>query len=72
MRIGSLEDIIQRCHQRRTQPLQAKKTVVTPSTYKGIHHQFTVYCAQRYPVRLYDLEEAEDLVYACRRGFPTL
>ena len=58
MHIGSLEDIIQRCHQRRTQPLQAKKTVVTPSTYKGIHHQFTVYCAQRYPIKLYDLEEA--------------
>ena len=58
MRIGSLEEIIQRCHQRQTQPLQAKKTVVTPSTYKGIHHQFTVYCAQRYPIRLYDLEEA--------------
>ena len=58
MRIGSLEEIIQRCHQRQTEPLQAKKTVVTPSTYKGIHHQFTVYCAQRYPVRLYDLEAA--------------
>ena len=58
MNIGSLEDIIQRCHQRRTQPLEAKKTVVTPSTYKGIHHHFTVYCAQRYPIRLYDLEAA--------------
>ena len=58
MNIGALEEIIQRCHQRRAQPLQAKKTVVTPSTYKGIHHQFTVYCAQRYPIRLYDLEEA--------------
>ena len=58
MKIAPLEDIIQRCHQRRTHPLEAKKTVVTPSTYKGIHHHFTVYCAQRYPIRLYDLEEA--------------
>ena len=58
MNTGWLEDIIQRCHQRRTQPLEAKKTVVTPSTYKGIHHHFTVYCARRYPIRLYDLEEA--------------
>ena len=68
MNIGSLEDIIQRCHQRRTHPLQAKKTVVTPSTYKGIHHQFTVYCAQRYPVRLYDLEEAEISFMPVGRG----
>ena len=59
MKISSLEDIIQRCHQRHTQPLRQKKTIVTPSAYKGIHHQFTVYCAQRYPVRLYDLEEAD-------------
>ena len=58
MKISSLEDIIQRCHQRQTQPIRQKKTVVTPSAYKGIHHHFTVYCAQRYPVRLYDLEEA--------------
>ncbi len=53
-----LKDLIQRCHQRHEKPLRQKKTVVTPSVYKGIHHQFTVYCAQRYPVRLYDLEEA--------------
>ena len=56
--MNSLKDVIQHCHQRHERPLQKKKTVVTPSTYKGIHHQFTAYCAQRYPVRLYDLEEA--------------
>ncbi len=57
--MNALENIIQRCHQRHSQPLRQKKTVVTPSAYKGLHHHFTVYCAQRYPVRLYDLEEAE-------------
>ena len=56
--MNPLKNIIQRCHQRRIHPLQSRKTVVTPSTYKGIHHHFTVYCAQRYPIRLYDLEEA--------------
>ena len=56
--MNSLKDVIQRCHQRHVQPLLRKKTIVTPSTYKGIHHHFTAYCAQRYPVRLYDLEEA--------------
>ena len=56
--MNALKDILQRCHQRRKKPLRQKKTVVTPSAYKGIHHQFTVYCAQRYPIRLYDLEEA--------------
>ena len=58
MNINSLEDIIQRCHQRHSQPLRQKKTVVTPSVYKGLYYHFTVYCAQRYPVRLYDLEQA--------------
>ena len=58
MKISSLEDIIQRCHQRHTHPLRQKKTVVTPSAYKGLYYHFTVYCAQRYPVKLYDLEQA--------------
>ena len=56
--MNSLKDVIQRCHQRHVQPLQRKKTVVTPSVYKGLFYHFTVYCAQRYPVRLYDLEAA--------------
>ena len=58
MKTGSLKDIIQHCHQRHTQPLQQKKTVVTPSVHKGLYYHFTVYCAQRYPVSLYDLTEA--------------
>ena len=56
--MNSLKNIIQRCHQRHKKPLQPKKTVVTPSVYKGLYHHFTVYCAQRYPVTLYDLEAA--------------
>ena len=56
--MNSVKDIIQRCHQRHAQPLRQKKTVVTPSVYKGLFYHFTVYCAQRYPVRLYDLEQA--------------
>ena len=53
-----LEDIIQRCHQRHEKPLRQKKTIVRPSSYKGLFYHFTVYCAQRYPVKLYDLEQA--------------
>ncbi|MCY4553978.1 MAG: hypothetical protein OXC79_09915 [Candidatus Poribacteria bacterium] len=56
--MNTLIDIIQRCHQRHKNPLQQKKTVITPSVYKGLFHHFTVYCAQRYPVTLYDLETA--------------
>ena len=33
--------------------------MVTPALYKGLPYQFTVYCAHRYPVRLYDLEQAD-------------
>ena len=53
-----LKDIIQRCHQRREKPLRQRKTVITPAIYKGLLYHFTVSCAQKYPVRLYDLEQA--------------
>ena len=56
--IYSLKDVLQRCHQRREKPLRQKKTIVTPSTYKSLYYHFTVYCAAKTPVRLYDLEEA--------------
>ncbi len=56
--MNSLKDIIQRCHQRHKNPLQQRKTVVTPAIYKGLLYHFTAYCAHRYPVRLYDLEQA--------------
>ena len=58
MKTSSLKGIIQRCHQRHAQPLQQKKTIVTPSAYKGLAHHFTAYCSQRYPVNLYNLDEA--------------
>ena len=54
-----LKDIIQRCHQRHESPLRQRKTVITPALYKGLPYQFTVYCAHRYRVRLYDLEQAD-------------
>ena len=59
MNMNALKDVIQRCHQRYEKPLRHRKTVVTPSIYKGLLYHFTVYCARRYPVRLYDLEQAD-------------
>ena len=56
--MNALKDIIQHCHQWREKPLRQQKTIVTPSTYKGLLYHFTVYCAHRYPVRLSDLEQA--------------
>ena len=56
--MNALEDVIQHCHQRREKPLRHRKTIVTPSIYKGLLYHFTIYCARRYPVRLYDLEQA--------------
>ena len=57
--MNSLKDIIKRCHKRHEKPLQQRKTVVTPAIYKGLIYHFTAYCAHRYPVKLYDLEQAE-------------
>ena len=54
-----LKDIIQRCHQRHKKPLRQRKTNVTPALYKGLPYHFTVYCAWRYPVKLYELEQAD-------------
>ena len=31
---------------------------MAPALYKGVPYHFTVYCAHRYPVRLYELEQA--------------
>ena len=53
-----LENIIQRCHQRHEKPLRQRKTKVTPALHKGLPYNFTVYCAWRYPIRLYELEQA--------------
>ena len=54
----NLKDIIQRCHQRRKKPLRQLKNRVTPALYKGIPYRFTAYCAWRYHVNLYRLEQA--------------
>ena len=57
--MNSLKDIIQQCHQRNKKPFRQRRTVVTPALYKGLPYQFTVYCARKYPVNLYDLEQAD-------------
>ena len=57
----NLKNIIERCHERHKKPLRQRKTVVMPSLYntESYPYQITVYCAQRYPVRLADLEQAD-------------
>ena len=60
MIMNSLEDLIERCHQRHEKPLRQRRTVVTPALYNKSHsYQVTVYCAQRYPVLLADMEQAD-------------
>ena len=57
--MNSLKNLIQHCHKRHEKPLRQKKTLLLPATYKGVFYHFTVLCASRYPVKLYDLEHAE-------------
>ena len=57
--MNSLKDLIRYCHEHHEKPLRQRRTIVTPAPYMGLTYQFTVYCAHRYRVRLYDLEEAE-------------
>ena len=60
MAMNSLKDLVQRCHQRHEKPLRQRKTMATPTMYTKDHlHQYTVYCAHRYPVTLHDLEQAD-------------
>ncbi len=57
--MNSLKDIIERCHQRHQKPLQPRRSAATHWMYnKGYPHQYTVYCAHKYPVLLNDLEQA--------------
>ena len=58
MTINSLNTIIERCHQRHKNPLRQRKTVITPAPYKGLPYHYTVYCAHRCPMSLYNLEQA--------------
>ncbi len=53
------DDLIQRCHQRHQKSLRQQKTVATPAMLGATHrHQYTVYCAHKYPLLLDDLEQA--------------
>lgn len=58
--MNSLNNLIERCHERHEKPLRQRKTVVMPALYNnnGYPYQITVYCAQRYRVLLADLEQA--------------
>lgn len=57
--MNSLNSIIQQCHQRHEKSLRQRKTEATPAMYTKEHpHQYTVYCAHRYPVMLHELEQA--------------
>ena len=57
--MDSLKDIIERCHQRHRKPLQQRKTVATHWIYNTDYpHQYTVYCALKFPVLLNALEQA--------------
>lgn len=53
------KDIVQRCYERHKKPLRQRKGIATHCLYNiNYTHQFTVYCAHRYPVLLSDLEQA--------------
>jgi len=54
-----LKDLIKRCHERHEKPLKQRRTVGTSAPHKGLPYDFTVYCAYRYPVKLYELEESD-------------
>ncbi len=53
-----LDSLIERCHERHQNPLRQRKTKVTPALYKGLPYHFTVQCAYKYPIKLYELEQA--------------
>ena len=53
-----LQNLIERCHYRHQNSLRQRKTKATPALYKGIPYHFTVQCAYKYPIKLYELEQA--------------
>ena len=53
-----LQNLISRCHDRHQNPLKQRKTYSKPWFYKGYPDDFRVYCANKYPVMLHDLETA--------------
>lgn len=66
--INSLEDIIQRCHQRHKNPLPQRRTLITSTLYKGFLQYFRVRCAWKYPVDLYELKQANISCMPIGRG----
>ncbi len=60
MALISVDELLQRCHQRHKKPLRQRMTVATPTVYTKDHaHQYAIYCAHRHPVMLHDLEQAD-------------
>ena len=58
--MNTLQDLIERCHQRHAKPLRQRQTVAMPSMYtKGHFYQYSVYCARKCPMLLDDLETAD-------------
>ena len=54
----ALRDIIQRCHKQHNAALRQRRTVVTPVLHRDYPYHFIVRCGRGFPVRLYDLEQA--------------
>lgn len=53
------KDIVKRCQHRHNKPLKQRQGLATHCLYNmDYNHEFTVYCAQKYPVVLSDLERA--------------
>ena len=60
MALISVDELLQRCHQRHKKPLRQRMTVAMPTAYtKDYPHQYAIYCAHRYPVMLHDLEQTD-------------
>ena len=56
--MNTLEDLIQRCHERHGALLRQRKTVIIPALYKHIPYHIKVHCARGTPIVLEDLEQA--------------
>ncbi len=57
--MDTIQDILQRSHERHKKSLRQRKTLVTPALYNMGHpYHVTVHCAYKYPVVLANLEEA--------------
>ena len=57
--MNTLQNIIERCHQRHEKPSRQRKTIITPALYKPLPYHFKVRCARGYAVMLDELEKAD-------------